>query len=74
MSKKIRIGDVGVFSFKVENPYRHTGWQGADRRTALMQFRAGTLPEYCDVWYMPAEGGARRIESSDEVDWRGMSN
>jgi hypothetical protein len=70
-SKKIQIGDVGTFTEPPEsgNPYRGGCLTGPEREASLHAVKDGS--QDFDVWYMPAEGGARRI-TRDEINWEGL--
>lgn len=79
MKELIPIGCVGIFSTKVENPYIAAGFtimeatespllNGFQRGRALHLLKTNELPDSFDVWYMPFEGGARRV-TSKEIDW-----
>lgn len=70
---KIHIGDVKVIEGKLPahgNAYRAEGLMGPRRRDALERFmRRGNYLGF-QFWFVPNHGGAQRITSSDEIDWR----
>ena len=67
---KIQIGDVGVVCENppAGNPYRGERLTGSQRKLALAAFKLFGAAVGFELWFMPAAGGARKIQP-DEVDW-----
>lgn len=63
---------VGVrFGLEFKNePVTHVS--GEQRAELLCRFRDGDSTEGFTFWHAPGSGGARRLSSPEEVDWRGM--
>lgn len=74
MATLATIGDVTVVVGRPpqENPYRGEGLMGPEREEALVRYRDGGDTTAWSFWYAPAGGGARELDSPDQVDWRGM--
>lgn len=66
--KTIKVGDVTIVPAGA-NPYTDHSITGIDRENKLTDFAEGVLDREWEVWYAPADGGARRLEDDSEIAW-----
>jgi hypothetical protein len=71
---KPSIGDVRVFRGEPEHgAYATESICGEERAAALRALRDGGDTDALSFWCAPFGGGAYRIESPEQIDWRSMS-
>lgn len=66
------LGDVVVADADSENPYTSDRIEGPARADALRTFRDRGNCSGVTFWHAPTNGGARLLETPDEVDWTGL--
>lgn len=74
MRARPTIGDVLVHKGEPPdgNPYHGQTLMGPERQYALVRFMDGEDTTGYTFWYGPFGGGAYRIETPEQVDWRGL--